>query len=81
MANTSRDLGADAVPVEYLAAGRVAAAPQVAELYILRLASPPPGTEGRPHVAGQTEATVVTVGYKCKGSTVCIARGLTCFQA
>ena len=53
--NASRDLGADAVPVEYLAAGRVAAAPQVAELYILRLASPPPhGTEGRPHVAGQT---------------------------
>ena len=70
------------MPVEYLAAGRVAAAPQVAELYILRLASPPPhGTEGRPHVAGQTSATVVTVGYKCKGSTGCIARGLTCFQA
>ena len=53
MANTSRDLGADAVPVEYLATGRVAAAPQVAELYILRLASPPMGRRGVPMWPGK----------------------------
>ena len=77
MANTSRDLGADAVPVEYLAAGRVAAAPQVAELYILRLASPPPpmGQRGVPMWPGKLKQQLSLSVTNARGLRVALHVG------
>ena len=76
MANTSRDLGADAVPVEYLAAGRVAAAPQVAELYILRLASPAPmGQRGVPMWPGKLKQQLSLSVTNARGLRVALHVG------